>query len=152
MDAWQIWYNPYIMEEPYLTPTETQSSSLDLIARLVRVADQVMEIESFRQPLAEPDGRGRSSSASVALEIRGRLRLPSELAFDYVTERFRELGHTALLRRAADAHVILAVPGELPTGSGNQRLAIGLFFATVVSVMFAGMQAGPDGQIDWLSG
>jgi Zn-dependent protease len=137
------------MENPYTLVTEHPSSS-ETIAALVSAADQVMDIESFRQPATAEQSKRRA--ANFDLEIRGRLRVPSEQAYAIVSERFRHLGHVAYFRRAPDGHVILATPGELPQAAAKPKLALTLFIATAISMMFVHVQQRADGSIDWLSG
>lgn len=112
---------------------ESESATL----RLLAAAEAAVDVESYRVPV-EPKGQQRQTGPNVALEIRGRLRLPSEQAYDLVAERFRALGYVALLRRAPDGVVIEALPGVLPKGGSHARVAAALFVITVLSVLSVG--------------
>ena len=78
-----------------------------------------------------------------AVRLRGDLLVPADEAYETVSARFHRFGYTALFRREGDFDVILAIPGELPTSEARPLLAGALFIATVLSVMFAGVQ-NPD--------
>lgn len=83
-----------------------------------------------------------SRQALQAVRLRGRLLVDSERAYPIVAQRFRDLGHTPLLRREDGMDVILALPGGLPQSEARPWLAGGLFVATVLSMLFAWMWLG----------
>ncbi|MHB1006201.1 MAG: site-2 protease family protein [Chloroflexota bacterium] len=126
---------------------------LDTAESLVAAVDEAMDVVSTRRTVAPATSKAHSLF-SVDLEIAGRLRLPAEKAFDLVTPGFRELGHIALFRRRAGEDLILAVPGAVPKTSSGSYVAIGLFIATLLSVLWMGAENErlPGKPLDWLSG
>ena len=112
----------------------------DLTARLVSAAADVLAVRSVRLPEDYTGGAPESppSSPPPTVAIYGRLRFDPERAYDLVAPRFRALGHVALLRRAGDEHLILALPGSLPAAPARPGLALALFCATLLSVLFVG--------------
>ncbi len=127
-------------------------SELSATEQLLAAVAEAFDIVSYRVPV-EPKGASAAVGRTPALEISGRLRLPSRQAYDLVAERFRRLGFVALFRRQADGETIMAVPGELPTTAGRVRLALILFAATVLSVLSVGaLSDSPDGGFNVLAG
>src|SRR3990170_8518380 len=104
------------MAYEFPVPASSALGRDDLADRLVSATADVLDLRSVRLPEdysgAAGDRRLRSSPPTV--QIYGRLRLDPARAYDLVAPRFRALGHIALLRRAGDAHLILALPGALP--------------------------------------
>lgn len=76
------------------------------------------------------------------VKFRGRLTVPSEQAYDEVARRLQPRGFVPFFRREGPDHVILIMRGSLPTTRPRVGLALGLFVATVVSVILAGAQGG----------
>jgi membrane-associated protease RseP (regulator of RpoE activity) len=76
-----------------------------------------------------------------AIRLRGHLQMPSDRAFPQISDRFRDLGYTALLRSdpEQDLHVLLAVPGVQPQES-RSRLWLNalLYLLTILSTLFVG--------------
>jgi len=98
--------------------------------RTVRWRDQGLEqIIGRPMPVGDP-----------VLEVRGRLLVESERAYQRLSHRFSELGHVLMLREDKGEHVILAVPGSLPTEAGRPMLAVALFAATLLSVLWVGAE------------
>jgi membrane-associated protease RseP (regulator of RpoE activity) len=113
----------------------------------VAAAEEAMDVWSVRRPLDTEPTKGSAFLPHVSLELRGKLRMPSERAYEVVAERFRALGHIALFRRSPDGDLVLAVPGALPTKVGQTRVAAALFAATLLSVLLVGaMSAQRPGQ------
>ncbi|HEX2923527.1 MAG TPA: hypothetical protein VHS28_05815, partial [Chloroflexota bacterium] len=106
--------------------------------RIVAAAEEVMDVWSMRRPRSAEPARPSLFLPNVALELRGKLRIPSERAYDVVAERFRALEHVALFRRSRDGDLVLAVPGALPTQAGKTWIAAALFVATLLSVLWVG--------------
>ncbi|MDO8673576.1 MAG: site-2 protease family protein [Dehalococcoidia bacterium] len=127
--------------------------ALDQSEALVAGAAEVLGIRSIRHLRVEKPSRIPRSPAPT-LEIRGRLLMESGRAYEIVAARFRDLGHLALLRQEDGDDLILAVPGTFPTASGKPWVAIGLFFATLVSVVWVGAtnEQTVDSGLDLLSG
>lgn len=115
--------------------------------------EDVMDVHSYRRPQSTADPK-HPFQFSIGFELVGRLLRPADLAYDTVAERFRSLGHIALFRRRGDDHVIFAVPGALPQTGGRPWVAIVLFVATVISVLWTGAisQQFPGETFDWLEG
>ena len=131
-----------------------EGSGEGVTLRLVAAAAEAMDVQSYTVP-AEPKVQQPLARPRVALEIRGRLRLPSEQAYDLISERFREMGHIALLRRTPEGELIEAIAGGPPSGRANARLAVILFAITVVSVLsvFGLEETGGGGLgVNWLKG
>lgn len=104
---------------------------------LLSAASTVIAVDSIRylredSPMPAPFRRG------PRLEIRGKLLLPSAEAFAKLSERFRSLGHIAILRKVGDDDVVLAVPYDASATASKPWLAIALFVATVLSVLWVG--------------
>lgn len=81
------------------------------------------------------DGR---SPASAGVSFAGHLLISADEAYSTLSERFRPLGYIPLLRRAGPLDVVLAVPGEMPSLTTRYAIAIALFAATFLSVLFTG--------------
>ncbi|MBI2864837.1 MAG: site-2 protease family protein [Chloroflexi bacterium] len=120
---------------------------------LVTAAAEVLDVQAIRRLSG-----GRSSflrrGPAPTLEIRGRLLHESGRAYDVVADRFRALGHVALLRREGGDHLILAVPGALPASGAKPWVALGLFLATLLSVVWTGATGDSEagGGLNLLSG
>lgn len=112
------------------------SAKADWADQLVAVAEEVMDIQAVRRLAVSKRALGLDANAE--LEIRGRLHGPSERAYELVSDRFKALGYVALFRRSPEGEVILAVPGALPTSGGRSWLALGLFLATLLSMLWTG--------------
>ena len=80
-----------------------------------------------------------------AVRLRGQLLVEASEAYERLARRFKELGHTPLLRRDKDMDVILAIPGSLSSPLLGQQpwVAVALFLVTMVSVLFVGATMGP---------
>lgn len=104
------------------------------------------------QDEARPLG-GFFSRQTPALEIRGQFLVDSREAYERVAPRFRDLGHVTLFRQSGDDKVIYAVPGELPSNRTRVWLAVLLFIATALSVLYVGAVngSGATGQLDILA-
>jgi len=79
-----------------------------------------------------------------AVRLRGQLFVEASEAYERLASRFEELGHTPLFRRDKGMDVILAVPGSLSRPSLGQQpwVAVALFLATLLSVLFVGAGMG----------
>jgi membrane-associated protease RseP (regulator of RpoE activity) len=75
------------------------------------------------------------------IRFRGRLRVPSDVAFSKIAPRFRALGYTAMLRDDQDhhRHILLAVPGVEPQQTRSRLWLNGLLYIlTILSTLFVG--------------
>ncbi|HEX2923210.1 MAG TPA: site-2 protease family protein [Chloroflexota bacterium] len=109
---------------------------------LVDAASAVMEIRSVRWGSNGPSGVvGRPlPPRDPAVELRGRLLMDSDRAYDLLSGQFKALGYVLLFRSDGDDHVALGIPGELPTSAGRRWVSVGLFFATLLSVLWVGAE------------
>lgn len=82
------------------------------------------------------------------VSFRGRLMIPSEKAYDLVFRRARSLYYVPFFRRDGEDHIIQFVRGELPRARSRPLLALALFAATVVSVLWVGVLQS-DGRTPW---
>ncbi|MDO8670646.1 MAG: hypothetical protein Q7O66_04355, partial [Dehalococcoidia bacterium] len=76
----------------------SSAPTVDQSEALVAGAAEVLDIRSIRHLRVEKPSRIPRSPAPT-LEIRGRLLMESSKAYEIVAERFRDLGHLALLRQ-----------------------------------------------------
>jgi membrane-associated protease RseP (regulator of RpoE activity) len=79
------------------------------------------------------------------VQLRGRLLLPSQEAYDLAASRLRLLGYTPYFRREKQDDLIIAMPGFFPPM--RERIWINglLFFLTILSTLFVGAgMAGVD--------
>lgn len=116
------------------------SSSVDA---LVNSVEDVFEVHSIRRQASGTGFGPRVWNPGSALELTGRLRIPSDVAYRVIAERFRAFGHLTLLRRSPDGEIVIAIPGELPRARSRTWVVLALFLATLVSVLFAGSTPGP---------
>ncbi|MHB8990259.1 MAG: site-2 protease family protein [Chloroflexota bacterium] len=110
--------------------------------RLATTCSEVMQIRTAKwidRGLGQLAGRP-VPSGDPALELRGRLLVEPERAFDWLSDRFATLGYVAMLREDKGNHVVIAVPGTLPTSSGRSWTAVALYAATLLSVLLVGAQ------------
>jgi membrane-associated protease RseP (regulator of RpoE activity) len=116
--------------------------------RLLDVVSSIMEIRSVEWMERGVSGIvGRPVAADMqALQVRGKLVIDSERAYDVLSRAFEQLGYVPLLRRNGRDDVVLGLPGELPKHAGRNRVAIGLFVATLFSVLMVG--AGYEGALE----
>jgi len=106
-----------------------ESEELLTSAQLQRRVEDVMRIEE--RALAEESNR--------AVAFRGEIVGNTEEAFETVSERFDELGYTALLREGERTeHEIIAMKGKVEEQSERPLLNLVLFLATFVSVLYIG--------------
>jgi len=109
---------------------------------MIEAASEVMQIRSAKwkkEGLTNVVGRS-VPPGDPALELRGRLLVDSDRAYGQLSERFKSLGYVLLLRKDGDDQVALAIPGELAVSGGISWVAVGLFFATLLSVLFVGAE------------
>ncbi|MGE5619248.1 MAG: site-2 protease family protein [Sphingomonadaceae bacterium] len=110
--------------------------------RLVATCSDVMQVRTARwvdQELGDLVGRPMPSG-DPALELRGRLLVDSDRAFDWLSERLATLGYVAMLREDKADHVVIALPGSLPKSGGRTLTALALFGATLLSVLWVGAE------------
>jgi membrane-associated protease RseP (regulator of RpoE activity) len=109
---------------------------------LVDAASEVMEIRSARWAKGGLGGVvGRPlPPGDPALELRGRLLVDSDQAYERLSSRFKALGYVLLLRKDGGDHVAVGIPGELATSAGRTWVAVGLFCATLLSVLWVGAE------------
>ncbi len=133
-----------------MVQNEPALESSDEGRRLVDIASEVMQVRSARWA---DRGLGRLIGRSIpagepAAELRGRLIVDANVAYERLAERYRVLGYVLLLRRDGDDDVAIAIPGSLPRTSGRPWVAVGLFLATVASVLWLGaMYEGVPGDL-----
>ncbi len=84
----------------------------------------------------------------ATVRFRGRLRVPSEEAYDLLAQRARPLHYVPFFRREGPDHVILFARGALPQARQRVGLALILFVATVISVLWTGVWQS-DGRTWW---
>lgn len=85
-----------------------------------------------------------------AIRLRGHLRVDSHKAYALISERFRRLGFTALLRKDGDGEAIVAAPGTAwGRASSRPWVPALLLVLTLASVIYIGalMDPAPDGHI-----
>ena len=108
-----------------LTTPERQS----IVDRLRQVLLPHMEIEEYE--ILEPP-RG-------AIAFRGRVMGETGEAFDAFSQAFENLGYTAMLRPTEDGrHQVVAVEGVHDDEPPNAWVNLGLFLATLLTVLFIG--------------
>ncbi|MFQ5854170.1 MAG: site-2 protease family protein [Anaerolineae bacterium] len=117
----------------------------DVAGRLRDAVKDVFAVQDITAGTAQSGVIVGQREPKQAVRLRGDLLMSAEEAYNIVSSRFRNLGYTTLFRRDRGTDVILAMPGELPTSEARPLLAGGLFIATVLSALYAGMQmAGPE--------
>ncbi len=118
---------------------------------LVDAASGVMEIRAYRWVEPEEMRKAAIATSAPALELRGRLLVPSESAYQALVGPFRALGHVLLMRAEGGDQLILAVRGELPRRAGRNGVAVTLFLLTLLSVLWIGsLYEGGSGGVDGL--
>lgn len=110
----------------------------DILGRLVVVADEVMDVTAVRRMPSTPESLAAAYPFRAALEIRGRLRVSADRAYDTVSWQFRQLGYIALFRRSADGDLVLAAPGSLSLPAERRWIPAVLFLATLLSMLWTG--------------
>jgi membrane-associated protease RseP (regulator of RpoE activity) len=92
-----------------------------------------------------------------AIRLRGHLRIASDKAYPQISNRFRELGFTAVLRNDPDhdLHVLLALPGVMPQETRSRLWLNALLYGlTILATLFVGTtwsdQVPPDADLVWL--
>ncbi len=118
---------------------EAEAFELDVRERLLEAVGDVFAVQEVTVGQSVVGGL-ISRRTNQVVRLRGRLLTDSEHAYRLVSPRFRELGYTPLFRRADDADVILAMPGELPGSQARPWLAGGLLLATIASMLFSWTQ------------
>lgn len=83
-----------------------------------------------------------------AIRLEGQLLTDSASAYGYISDRFRRLGYTAILREHRGRFVVTALPTVRQSKPARDHLAILFFGITVLSVLFAGaLFQAPD--LEW---
>ena len=111
---------------------------LELLAQLRSAVEAVMSVEGY------------SFEENGQVKLRGRLKVAPEDAYHPMRDGLRRIGFTPYLRDATTAdgtavtgqHEITVVPGVVSREKQNPQLAIMLFAATVLSVVFTGALIG----------
>jgi len=111
---------------------------LELLAQLRRAVEAVMTVESY------------SFEDKGQVKLRGRLKVTPEAAYRPMRDSMRQIGFTPFLRPAVNAegnavpdrYEVTAVPGVVAREKQNPQLALVLFAATVLSVVFTGALTG----------
>ncbi|MGC9356689.1 MAG: site-2 protease family protein [Anaerolineae bacterium] len=105
---------------------DTEQASLE---NLKQALQGLMEIDAVRV---------LSADSKPAVEFTGRLR-DGEETFDDILERFEKVGYTPQLRNANGTRILRAIPTVLKKErQGNPWVNLGLFLATLLSVLFIG--------------
>ena len=105
------------------------SGRQSIVDRLRQILSPHMEIEDY-QILEPPE---------TAIAFRGRVRGDTGAAFNAFSEAFEEMGYTAMLRRGEDErHQVVAVQGVQNDEPSNAWVNLGLFLATLFTVLFIG--------------
>lgn len=73
------------------------------------------------------------------IAFRGRLYESPDVVFERVSERFRELGYTAMLSEAEDAYQITAIKGVNQHQPSRRWINVLLLLVTVLTTMLAGL-------------
>ena len=115
------------------TPIDVSHSDVDVLHRIVSDFFDVYEV---------------SSQEANTIRFRGRLRVPSEQAYDAIFQRAQVYYYLPLFRREGEDHVILFARGNLPRASQRIALSLALFAATLLSVLWVGLLQS-DGQTWW---
>lgn len=76
--------------------------------------------------------------SQLLMTFKGRLLLDSEAAYERLDSIFAPYDLLPIFRSEQDRHIIHVVYGRARPGRGGVGLAIGLFIATVFSVLFVG--------------
>ena len=107
----------------------TSSESQTTTEQLRRQLSPQMEIEEY-EILRPPD---------ELIAFRGRVTGDTGAAFNRILRAFEELGYTAMLRELDDArHEVLAVQGVQEDDDSNPWINVGLFLATLATMLFLG--------------
>lgn len=134
---------------PSTVHVEARPPQEDLVARVRRVVEPGLEIESIRIPTGQHPMEG-------VLVLHGRLRRPSHEVFPQWLADLRALGYTPMLRPDGDeedstrtAHrrdevVLTLIAGVPPQTRTNPRVNVVLFILTLISTLFAGSLYGGD--------
>ncbi|MGI5835655.1 MAG: site-2 protease family protein [Chloroflexota bacterium] len=113
---------------------------------LADAAAPLMGIRSYRWVEPEEMRRMGVATGTPALELRGRLLIDSQQAYKILSEKYRSMGYVAFLREDGQDHLVLAVRGVLPRRAGRDRVAVVLFFLTLLSVLWIGSLYESGGQ------
>ena len=114
---------------------------LELIAALRSAVEDVMFVTGY------------TFDDAGTVHLLGRFKLPADQAYRPLRERMERVGFTPFVKDQEGANVmegaieVTAVPGVIPRTKPDTRVNLWLFIATVVSVIFTGMQFSnrPDG-------
>ena len=107
----------------------TISAEESTIEQLRRPLSRLMRIEDY-EIMRPPD---------ELIAFRGRITGDTGTAFDRISEAFEGQGYTAMLREGDDGrHRVLAVQGVQESEPSNPWVNVGLFLATLATVLFIG--------------
>lgn len=126
---------------PLLEHTEEARGLWDATSQVMEVRTVQWMDEGVSRALGQ-----RAPAETRVLEMKGRLTVDSEQAYETLSERFRALGYVALLRRDRLEHRVLAVQGEIPSDTGRTGVVAAMFGLTLLSVLWVG--AGHAGEPD----
>lgn len=109
--------------------TVTVPGRMNLIDRLREELAVYMEIDDWR--IVDPP--------ESVIAFRGRVVGDTGVAFDALSREFEKMGYTATLRPLDDGmHQVMAVEGVQNEDDSNPWVNLGLFLATLVTVLFIG--------------
>lgn len=101
--------------------------------------DHFVTIEAqVRQVFRVEDTTLGSSKDSYLVRYRGRLVIDSEVAYDQLAAQLKPLGVMPLFRWDGENHAILIIPGLPTPKASNPWINLGLFLATLLSVLLTG--------------
>lgn len=117
----------------------------DVKTALIAAAAGVLAVEDVTDGVAPGN----------SLRLRGRLLLPSDVAYAILAERMRPLNRTPLLRKSqdGDGEEVLALPMTFAHATAHIGRALIFFALTLVSCLFVGAQmwewVGASGQVNF---
>jgi Zn-dependent protease len=113
---------------PRRSPVSIANDTPTLSHQLVEAVQDIFHVEDVTVGYTHLDG----------IRLRGKLKVPSEQAYDIIAPRFQALGQTLFLRHASLMDEAIAYPGIFPMVKPNLLAALVLLALTVLSTFYAG--------------